>query len=538
MRVFRRAPLYVACGLLLAAAPISADVWTGTQADQMISFDDDEYAQAVQIVANGATNTLHLLWGEDAPSVRELHYGRSTDEGETWSSTTSDRVISFPDGNALYEECDVAASLEGVLIVVWSEDHAGAREVHYGVSLDDGLTWSCTAGDLVLSDPATIVDTGIPSIVCDRNGVFHVVWQQAVGGVAEVHYGRSTDNGATWSCQSADRVISFPDGNGAITPQIVATWDRLYVFWRENESAGVPRIHVGISEDWGNTWSSTTADRAISPAPTLMTDLAAAAGLDEMYDGVHVIYRASYDTASPYHYEIYSSSTYDGGVTWTGETHLTPVSHDEGGGRSASNPDIITQLMGQPMAVWDEEEDLSGTNEQHVSWCWGTWWTGAVADSVISFPDGEDGYRPSVAMLPYAIVPGDGSRTRITWVAWTEFAGGATDNYEVHLSAFNMLYGGVTEPLPHTATLVTAGPSPSHETTHIRLALPAAGPVRVEIFNSEGRLVWRQGGFHDAGDLTLAWSGTDLQGRRVHPGRYQVRVITVQGIRQAGVVRL
>ena len=60
----------------------------------------------------------------------------------------------------------------------------------------------------------------------------------------------------------------------------------------------------------------------------------------------------------------------------------------------------------------------------------------------------------------------------------------------------------------------------------------------VGVFDLEGRLMWRQAGSHDAGDVAVAWDGLDLQGRRVHPGRYQVRVITAQGIRQVGVVRL
>ncbi len=539
MRISLQRGLLLSWILMLPALPVAADTWSGTLADQMISFDDDEYARAVQIIATESTGSLHVLWAEDAPSVRELHYGRSLDEGLTWSCTAADRVISFLDGNALYEECDVAASFDGVLIAVWSEDLSATREVHYGVSLDDGLTWSCSAADLVLSDPTTLVDTGIPSIACDHDGVFHVVWQQVVGGVAEVHYGRSSDQGATWSSQMADRIISYPDGNGAITPQIAASWDRLYVFWRENDASGRPRIHVGISEDGGDTWSSTAADREISPAVSLMTDLAAAASLDDENDGAHVVYRASNNTSSPYHYEIYASSSYDGGITWSGELGLVSVSHDEEAGRSASNPDIAAQVQGQPIAVWDEEDDVGGTNEQHVSWCWGpTFWTGATADSVISFPDGEDGYRPSVALMPYAILPGDESRTRVTWIAWTEFPGGTIDNYEVHLSILDVSFGAVPEPRPGTTALVSASPSPSAGVTDIRLALSQAGPVRVEIFDAAGRLVWAHSEARGAGDQTVRWEGVDLAGHNVRAGRYPARVVTADGVRALSIVRL
>ena len=505
----------------------------------MISFDDNEYARAVQIVQDPDTGTLHIFWAEDAPSVRELHYGCSMDAGQTWSSEAGDNVISFPDGNAFYEECSAVSGGGGVEVVVWSEVHAGTREVHYGASLDDGLTWSSQAADLLLSDPTSAVDTGVPSITCDWNGVFHVVWHQTTpGGVAEVHYGRSADDGATWTSQAADRVISFPDGNAAITPRIVACEDRLYAFWREDDAAGDPRIHVGISQDGGDTWSSELADREISPATNIMTDLSASAYWYGMGPGVHVVYRASYNTASPYYYEIYSSSSFDAGATWTGETTLTRVSHDEGAGRSASNPDVIVGASLGAMAVWDEVDDIGGTNEQHVSFLHDVTWTGAAADSVISFPDGENGYRPAAAVTEWMVVPKDGYRMQAAWVVWTEFAGGTSDNYEVHVSILDVPQDVADGTDRHWTDAARAFPSPSPSASNIRFSLPQAAEVRVEIFDAEGRRVRGISEYRGAGEAAIVWDGRDDAGRMVLPGRYQARITAGDVARSLSLVRL
>ncbi len=523
------------CGCLVIAPCAADSSWSGTEADQMISFDDNEYARAVQIHFSEWYLSLHAFWGEDSPSVRELHYGRSVDDGLTWTSTSADRVISFPDGNDLYEQCDVAG--EEALIVVWSEDHdSGMREVHYGVSLDEGATWSSQSADGILSDPGTLADTGVPSITCDGEGVFHVVWNQTTPtGVSEVHYAHSADNGATWSSSAQDRVISFPDGNPAITPKIVAYGNRLIVAWREVDAAGVPRIHAGVSSDGGDTWSCETADHEVSQPVTLIADLDAA-GDWLGANGVYVVYKATHDTASPYYYEIHVTSTYDG-VTWTGQTEEIVVSYDEGAGRSASNPDVYVGYFAMPIVVWDEEDDVTGTQEAHCSIAWdGLHWSGAERDSIISFPDGENGYRPAVTGANWIVDPGRPGLPRY-WVAWTEFAGGASDNYEVHLSIFYASAGAVGEDPPPLARPIRGAPSPSADVTRFEFTLAEPGRARVEIFNPAGRLVRAMSGEFGAGSASLSWDGCDGRGRAVRPGRYLARIRSGQESRTVSVVR-
>ncbi|MCA9727902.1 MAG: T9SS type A sorting domain-containing protein [Candidatus Eisenbacteria bacterium] len=519
--------------LLLGLGPVGSAhaQWSGTTADELVSFDDNEYARGVQVV--GEYGRIYLFWAEDAPTVREIHFGRSSGHGQPWSCSTADRVISLPDGNAVYEEPDVATflghgDLTPNLYVVWSEDYLSTQEVHLGISYNGGDTFTSEVADILVSDPASEVDTGIPSIAHTDDAV-HVVWHQVTNGVGEVFYSRSTDDGVTWSGTSGDRMISFPDGNGAITPKITEGPDgQLFVFWRENGDAGMPVIHVGISTDGGDTWSSETADREISQPVRLMTDLDAS--------GSTVVYTASHDTASPFHYEAFVTTTYDGGLTFTGETIEVPVSFDEDHTRSASNPAVLEARCsngGIPaidtIVAWDEADDVTGTNEQHISQRYRDTqeWTGATADEIVSFPDGENGYRPSIALYSDIVSPPSVIPNTYAIIAWTEFAGDATDNYEVHVSQEVFCDGasaGVPESAPTMSGRLASWPNPVHDQVRFALESALSGDWTVDVFTTTGRRVRslssRAG---ETGGLTVDWNLADTEGRRVPNGMYLVR---------------
>ena len=75
-----------------------------------------------------------------------------------------------------------------------------------------------------------------------------------------------------------------------------------------------------------------------------------------------------------------------------------------------------------------------------------------------------------------------------------------------------------------------AAPSPLRDRAELRLALPQAGPVSVEVLDVEGRVVkvLARGRFA-RGKHVLGWDGRDEAGRRVASGIYVYRAVTAAG---------
>lgn len=81
-------------------------------------------------------------------------------------------------------------------------------------------------------------------------------------------------------------------------------------------------------------------------------------------------------------------------------------------------------------------------------------------------------------------------------------------------------------PLPSAnAVIASIYPNPFNPTTNIELVMPQAGPVRVEVYNLEGKLVRTLiNETRPAGEFNLTWSGLDDRGRRVSSGSYFCRM--------------
>jgi hypothetical protein len=179
--------------------------------------------------------------------------------------------------------------------------------------------------------------------------------------------------------------------------------------------------------------------------------------------------------------------------------------------------------------VWNEENEASQTSEQHVSRSRGSGdWSGAVMDEIISFPDGEDGYRPSITGVHSTGVEppiGAGGPPFDVWVAWTEFSGGTTDNYEVHLSA-DALCTGASVPEPEAGSLwLRASPNPARDVVLIEYAIET-GTAAIDIFSVDGRRVraLRRDEFSIDASGAIEWNLEGDDGARVSSGVYMVRL--------------
>ena len=85
---------------------------------------------------------------------------------------------------------------------------------------------------------------------------------------------------------------------------------------------------------------------------------------------------------------------------------------------------------------------------------------------------------------------------------------------------------GDGEVMPTAFALRQNRPNPFSGTTEIRFELPAATPVRLEVFDAQGRVVrtLAQGSF-PVGFHSVVWDQRDASGAHVRPGIYFYRIV-------------
>jgi hypothetical protein len=87
--------------------------------------------------------------------------------------------------------------------------------------------------------------------------------------------------------------------------------------------------------------------------------------------------------------------------------------------------------------------------------------------------------------------------------------------------------------------LARAVPNPFEGSMRIRFGLPAESTVRVEVFDSQGRIVRTlRSGTLPAGEHELLWDGADDRGVVTARGIYFVKVETPQAARTIRAVKL
>ena len=135
----------------------------------------------------------------------ELYFGRSTDQGVTWSSETAEFMISANDGQDVEDvgrKClGIATDSQGNIYIVWAEDLVSVHEIMLLKSTDEGVTWIHSDSDYNISyDGAPANDAFDPDIAIDHNDNIYVVWhQKPASDTSEIHISISTDAGNTWS---------------------------------------------------------------------------------------------------------------------------------------------------------------------------------------------------------------------------------------------------------------------------------------------------------------------------------------------------
>ena len=98
-----------------------------------------------------------------------------------------------------------------------------------------------------------------------------------------------------------------------------------------------------------------------------------------------------------------------------------------------------------------------------------------------------------------------------------------------NLSAFSMEISSVPSDAPPARRLPTAitsvYPNPFNPMTRVSFSLGEAGPVRIDVFAADGRLVRTLLNEHrNSGEFEVPWDGTDAQGGKAANGTYWLRL--------------
>jgi hypothetical protein len=366
---------------------INAAWWSGNAEDINISNDTtpDSMSSKQPRITAGPEGNLYCIWSTGAISGDgEIHFGKSTDNGVTWSSQHTDIMISADDGQdvvELYHAWAITTNSLGDIFVVWSETLTTSREIMLLKSTDQGDTWIHGDADFNVSFAGSTNDAFDPEIAIDNNDNIYV----------------TCDNGDTWSGRAADRTISYSDGYHAFGPSIAITPNNdIYVVWCELISPGFEsfwQIMYGKSTDGGATFNSETADYPISmEASDCWPPLAVA----DNFGNVHALFAACYEMFPLQ--ELFYTGTTDGGVTWSGNSGMRNIDRGVGDNNFVRAPALGVTSTGKLIAVWSENTapyyyGVIFASYSHDS---GLTWTGTVDPEILDYPDYRYAHNPDV----------------------------------------------------------------------------------------------------------------------------------------------
>lgn len=212
-------------------------------------------AGTIGLGAWNPTTTVHF------DDVRVRAYASPTPEWYEWSAeealTETTESSTLLDYNS---QRKVVRSVDGYLYRVYVRSDGSNNRVYYGRSIDNGATWSAT----VLS--AAGVNAGHPTITTDANGTLYVAYERAGGIVYRLYEGTSWSTVATLAasgtapsltCDADDAIHAVWNTSGLIQysmyngsawnatsnvsssvdtqayPSIAASADAIHIVWQE-----------------------------------------------------------------------------------------------------------------------------------------------------------------------------------------------------------------------------------------------------------------------------------------------------------------
>jgi hypothetical protein len=304
---------------------------------------NDNYESARTRIGLDTQNNISVVWDQEhVGGVTEIIYTRSTDHGTTWPSQVD---ISHANTESTYP--DLSLGVPGDINVVWQEAMGAQYDIFFGRSADNGSTWSEP-----LNISKTTLNSTSPAIAVDISGNINVVWSEVVkyGSTFAAYkdclfFARSTNSGGYFSLP-----VNLCDTLCKCYPAIaVDSAGRIFVAYRTGGCSAVGEILFILSGDGGLSWS----------APKLISTDPEDANLPDFAVGSNGYINLVWQQLVSGYWDIFYSRSTDIGSTWS-----TPVNISQTSGNS-QHPSITVDALGNLNVSWDE--GVAGVEEIYQS---------------------------------------------------------------------------------------------------------------------------------------------------------------------------
>ena len=449
------------------------------------------------------SNGKRVIFLNKQDSPKGIYYTYSYD-GVQWSTPQKFQPVNVPGINSLKIVVDKSTD---ILHIVWQRPQPRAL---YYTQMDSSL--SVTVDSVRIDDnPHYGTYNGI-YLTIDLQHRLHLMWHEGntqADDTTECYYSRSTDNGITWSAatllsQDDDKSSAFPRGQFMATAS-----DTLAIAWRDyvSDSPLDWDIHMVVSEDGGQTWSSPriiNQNSNFQGDPDLVIDPFGRFHMVyhrhpnvNQYETMRIVYGYSDDLGQTWH----PSATFNNIISLDARAELAEGTHyqmgtgvlwtfwkDESEENTGGGIDLMCAYSLDRGETWSAPEYVTDLGDKKVGY-----------KAILILPDGTIGINYEVPDYP------------------------STGQMSVFYRERQPEVTAIESPdaLTRTFSLLPNFPNPFNPSTWIRYQLPRTQNVQLIIFNLAGHPVRHLvNGQQSAGTHRVQWDGRNDTGALLPTGIY------------------